>query len=57
MKKFFSFALSKMPLAVRTNSPGSGQHDEVVRGWEEDFMAASSDMDAIWYYERRRWRA
>lgn len=57
MKKFLSFALNKMPLAVRSNPPGFVHHDEVGRGWVEDSINASSDLDAIWYYERRRWRA
>jgi len=57
MKKFLSFAFSKMPLALRSTPVASTHHDEAVRGWVEDYMTASSDMDAIWYYERRRWRA
>ena len=55
MKKFLSFALSKMPLSKRTNP--SVQEDKAVRPWIEDYMNASSDVDAVWYYERRRWRA
>lgn len=35
MKKFLSFALNKMPLAVRSNPPGFVHHDEVGRGWVE----------------------
>lgn len=57
MKKFLSFAFRKMLLALHSNPPGPVQHDEAVHGWIEDYMNASSDMDAVWYYERRRWRA
>ena len=57
MKKFLSFAFSKMPLATRSNAFASGHHDEAARPWIEDAVNASSDMDAVWYYERRRWRA
>jgi hypothetical protein len=57
MKKFLSFAFSKMPLAMRSTPAGSVHRDEAVGGWVEDYMTAASDMDAIWYYERRRWRA
>jgi hypothetical protein len=57
MKKFLSFAFSKMPLAMRSTPAGSVHRDEPVGGWVEDYMTAASDMDAIWYYERRRWRA
>lgn len=28
-----------------------------VRSEAEDYLVAMSDMDAIWYYERRRWRS
>ena len=56
-EKVLVFALSKMPPAIRSNPPGSAHHDDAARGWVEDYMTASSDMDAIWYYERRRWRA
>jgi hypothetical protein len=57
MKKFLSFAFSKMPLAMRSNPPCTMHHDEAARGSVEDYLTASSDMDAVWYYERRRWRA
>lgn len=57
MKKFLSFAFSKMPPARRSNPSASGHHDEAIRPLIEDAVNASSDMDAVWYYERRRWRA
>lgn len=57
MKNFFSFAFSKMPLSKRSNPSVSNQEDKAVRPWIEDHMNASSDVDAVWYYERRRWRA
>jgi hypothetical protein len=57
MKKFLSFAFGKMPLAPHSNPSASAHHDDSDRRWVEDYMNASSDMDAVWYYERRRWRA
>lgn len=57
MKKFLIFAYSKLPLATRSNPSASGHHDKASRLWIEDAVNASSDMDAVWYYERRRWRA
>ena len=57
MKKFLSFAFSKTPLTVRSNPSASAHHDDADRRWVEDYMNASSDLDAVWYYERRRWRA
>ena len=57
MKKFLSFAFSRMPLALHSTPSVSTQGDKAVRPWIEDYMNASSDMDAVWYYERRRWRA
>lgn len=57
MKKFLSFAFGKTPLAPRSNPYVSAHHDDAERRWVEDYMNASSDMDAVWYYERRRWRA
>lgn len=30
-------------------------HDD--RSWHEDYLVGKSDMDAFWYYERRRWRS
>ena len=57
MKKFLSFAFSKMPRSQRSNPSASNQEDKAVRPWIEDYVNASSDVDAVWYYERRRWRA
>jgi hypothetical protein len=57
MKKFLSFAFGKMPSATRSNPSTSNPEDKVVRPWIEDYVNASSDVDAVWYYERRRWRA
>ena len=57
MKKFLSFAFSKIPLSKRSNSSASAHHHEAARPWIEDSLNASSDMEAVWYYERRRWRA
>jgi hypothetical protein len=30
-------------------------HDD--RSWHEDYLVGKSDIDAVWYYERRRWRS
>lgn len=57
MKKFLTFAFSKMPLTTRSKPRVSVHHEEAIRGSLEDYLTASSDMDAVWYYERRRWRA
>lgn len=57
MKKFLSFAFSRMPLALHSTPSVSSQGDKAVRPWIEDYMNASSDLDAVWYYERCRWRA
>jgi hypothetical protein len=57
MRKFFSFGFSKMPLSERSSPSLSAHADEVGRVGVEDYLAAASDMDAVWYYERRRWRA
>jgi len=38
--------------AEKAESPS---HDD--RSWHEDYLIGKSDMDAVWYYERRRWRA
>ena len=35
----------------------SERFDQSDRNWVEDFLVGASDQDAIWYYERRRWRA
>lgn len=58
---FSKFALTKilsMPvfgLAGVTASSESPGHDD--RSWHEDYLIGKSDMDAVWYYERRRWRS
>jgi hypothetical protein len=57
MKKFLSFAFSRMPLALHSTPSVSSQGDKAVRPWIEDYMNATSDVDAVWYYERCRWRA
>ena len=35
--------------------PESSGHDD--RSWHEDYLIGKSDLDAVWYYERRRWRS
>jgi hypothetical protein len=27
------------------------------RSWHDDYLIGKSDLDAVWYYERRRWRS
>lgn len=56
MRKFLSFAFSKLPLSKRSIPSTTGHEDEAGRGCLEDYLTGSSDMDAVWYYERRRWR-
>lgn len=57
MKKFLSFAFRKRPLVQHSNPFAPAHQDEAYRHWVEDYITTSSDMDAVWYYERRRWRA
>ncbi len=62
---FSKFALSKLlsglvfgfygsPVSATAN-PESSSHDD--RSWHDDYLIGKSDMDAAWYYERRRWRS
>ena len=56
LTKMFSMSvlgLSGFPASAMAN-PGS-THDD--RSWHEDYLIGRSDMDAVWYYERRRWRS
>ena len=60
--KFASTKLLSMALFglagvhIRSNAvPESSSN--VDRGWHEDYLVGKSDMDAVWYYERRRWRS
>ena len=58
---FSKFALTKMfsmpafGLSGVTGSPERSSHED--RSWHEDYLIGKSDMDAAWYYERRRWRS
>ncbi len=36
-------------------TPESSSHDD--RSWHDDYLTGKSDLDAAWYYERRRWRS
>jgi hypothetical protein len=62
MKSFLTLALSRLvsasvggfPISAAINSESSN-HDD--RSWHEDYLIGKSDMDAAWYYERRRWRS
>jgi hypothetical protein len=68
MKSFLTFsklALTKLMSVLNlgidgfpasdTANPESCSHDD--RSWHEDYLIGKSDMDAVWYYERRRWRS
>lgn len=44
------FGVFRVPANVE-----SSRNDD--RSWHEDYLIGKSDMDAVWYYERRRWRA
>ncbi len=48
------FGLSGFPSPNPAN-PESSSHED--RSWHEDYLIGKSDMDAVWYYERRRWRS
>ena len=56
MKKFLSSMFGKTPIGLDSNHLASSHHNEAERGRVEDYMSAYSDTDAVWYYERRRWR-
>jgi hypothetical protein len=49
--KIFGFAR-----ASRSSPPATGIGEHGARHWQEDYLLGASDMDARWYYERRRWR-
>ena len=59
---FSHFALSRpllgpdcrFPTSGAVNSASSHRSD---RDWQEDYLIGMSDIDARWYYERRRWRS
>ncbi len=38
-----------------TANQESSKHDD--RSWHDDYLIGKSDMDAVWYYERLRWRS
>jgi hypothetical protein len=48
------FGLSGIPASVTVNPESSSNGD---RSWHDDYLIGKSDMDAAWYYERRRWRS
>lgn len=55
---FGKFALTKLMSVLifgLSGFPASASHDD--RSWHEDYMIGKSDIDAAWYYERRRWRS
>ena len=57
LSKVFSalvFGSYGLPASAMANSESPG-HDD--RSWHDDYLIGKSDMDAAWYYERRRWRS
>ena len=48
------YGLSWVPASATVN-PESHSHDD--RSWHEGYLIGKSDIDAVWYYERRRWRS
>jgi hypothetical protein len=59
---FSKFALSRLlsasvggfPASAAVNSVSSSQDG---LSWHDDYLIGKSDIDAAWYYERRRWRS
>jgi hypothetical protein len=48
------FGLSGFPGSAAVMPESSSHYD---RSWHEDYLVGKSDMDAVWYYERRSWRS
>jgi hypothetical protein len=48
------YGLTWVPASVTVN-PESSSHGD--RSWHDDYLIGKSDMDAVWYYERLRWRS
>jgi hypothetical protein len=48
------FGLAGVCGSAKAVAEGS-DHDD--RSWHEDYLVGKSDMDAVWYHERRRWRS
>lgn len=48
------FGLAGLCGSAKAVTEGPG-HDD--RSWHEDYLIGKSDVDAVWYYERRRWRS
>ena len=49
-----AFGFFGAPILAMAN-PESPSHED--RSWHDDYLIGKSDMDAVWYYERRRWRS
>jgi hypothetical protein len=49
-----AFGFNEASISAVAN-PESSDHDD--RSWHDDYLIGKSDMDAAWYYERRRWRS
>ena len=50
---FYGASISAAISAVA--NPESSSHDD--RSWHDGYLIGKSDLDAAWYYERRRWRS
>ena len=48
------FGLSEFLTLANVNPQNSSHAD---RSWHDDYLIGKSDMDAVWYYERRRWQS
>ena len=64
MENFLAFsksALTKLLSMPAFGLPGVSASSEFSsrddRSWHEDYLIGKSDMDAVWYCERRRWRS
>lgn len=53
--KYLAARCFRPPIFSGVNEEYSGQVFE--RSYAEDYLSAGSDIDAIWYYERRRWKS
>ncbi len=54
LSDLLSVSVGGFPTSSVVNSESSS-HDD--RSWHDDYLIGKSDMDAAWYYERRRWRS
>ena len=50
----FVFGFYGASISALANQESTRQDD---RSWHDDYLSGKSDLDAAWYYERRRWRS